>query len=317
MFASKLGAEMVHFIEFKESLGYSAGSYLKFLINLDKFLINHSNPPELTRSVVEEWIQRKPTEHENGQKRRMIAIRVFAQFLIYRGQNAYVIPSGMIGQFKPYTPFNFSEKQLNLFLIAVDSVQKSNHSPLRHLTTSTYFRLTLSCGLRSNEAKNLKRSNFNLITGQLHVANSKSHKDRIIPVASDVLDYCIKYDYEAQILYPDRFWFFSTCYGNRHSMQWLQNQFNNCLMQAGITCNNPKPRISDLRHNYATRKLQQWLDEGKDLNVMLPYLSQYMGHADFRDTAYYIHLLPERLVVSCGIDWQHLNALIPEVRSYE
>jgi len=317
MFSSKLGVEMIHFIEFKESLGYSASSYLKFLRSLDDFLVAHDNPSELYRSIVEKWIQRKSTEHENGQKRRMIAIRVFALFLISRGKNAYVIPSEMIGDFKPYTPFIFSDKQLKQFLIATDSVQKSYHSPLKHLTIPTYFRLTLSCGLRPDEAKNLKRCNFNLITGQLKIENSKRHKDRIIPVAPDVLDYCIQYDREAERLIPDRFWFFSTQYGNRHGMQWLQISFQNCLLQAGIFCSNPKQRIYDLRHNYATRKLQQWLDEGKNLNVMLPYLSQYMGHTEFRDTAYYIHLLPERLVVSPGIDWQHLNTMVPEVRSHE
>lgn len=61
----------------------------------------------------------------------------------------------------------------------------------------------------------------------------------------------------------------------------------------------------------------KWLEEGADINAYIPYLSAYMGHANFTDTAYYIHLLPERLLVSTQINWEKLNALIPEVDDEE
>jgi len=69
-----------------------------------------------------------------------------------------------------------------------------------------------------------------------------------------------------------------------------------------------------LRHNYATRILQKWLEDGKELQTYLPYLSAYMGHYDFSETAYYIHLLPDRLVRTSSIHWDELNAVIPEVK---
>jgi hypothetical protein len=48
---------------------------------------------------------------------------------------------------------------------------------------------------------------------------------------------------------------------------------------------------------------------------MLPYLRAYMGHEEFESTAYYIHLLPENLVRSAGINWEALNAILPEVEA--
>jgi len=68
-----------------------------------------------------------------------------------------------------------------------------------------------------------------------------------------------------------------------------------------------------LRHNFATRRIQLWVDKQEDLNVMIPYLSAYMGHAQLSDTTYYIHLLPEHLAKSGSIEWNKLNILIPEV----
>lgn len=44
--------------------------------------------------------------------------------------------------------------------------------------------------------------------------------------------------------------------------------------------------------------------EKADLNAMLPYLSAYMGHSNFSDTAYYIHLMPENLLASAAVDWK-------------
>lgn len=46
---------------------------------------------------------------------------------------------------------------------------------------------------------------------------------------------------------------------------------------------------------------------------MLPYLSAYMGHTQFDDTAYYIHLLPEKLRKSPAIDWKKFEKIFPEV----
>ena len=56
----------------------------------------------------------------------------------------------------------------------------------------------------------------------------------------------------------------------------------------------------------------RWLDEGKDLYNMLPYLRTYMGHSSLSQTAYYIHILPENLMKSRKIDWDKLNDIIPE-----
>jgi len=39
--------------------------------------------------------------------------------------------------------------------------------------------------------------------------------------------------------------------------------------------------------------LNQWVRDGKDINALYPYLSEYMGHKHFADTDYYLHLVSE------------------------
>ena len=45
---------------------------------------------------------------------------------------------------------------------------------------------------------------------------------------------------------------------------------------------------------------------------LLPYLSAYMGHSELTSTLYYVHLLPEKLRKSKGIDWDMLVSIYGE-----
>ena len=73
-------------------------------------------------------------------------------------------------------------------------------------------------------------------------------------------------------------------------------------------------RLDFIRHNFATRTLLRWAREGKDFEAYLPYLSTYMGHANFHSSYYYVHLLPEKLAV---LDFMGNNGIIPEVPDEE
>ena len=42
---------------------------------------------------------------------------------------------------------------------------------------------------------------------------------------------------------------------------------------------------------------------------LLPYLSAYMGHSELTSTLYYVHLLPENLRRSEGVDWDRLSRI--------
>ena len=59
------------------------------------------------------------------------------------------------------------------------------------------------------------------------------------------------------------------------------------------------------------------MNEGKDLNVMIPYLSAYMGHAQLSDIYYYIHLVPGLLEEMSGFTFSSAEAFLPEVGNDE
>lgn len=104
-----------------------------------------------------------------------------------------------------------------------------------------------------------------------------------------------------------REWFFQYPDGGQIPTRWAQWHFSKAWRKSTLFSRGNKPRPYDLRHNFATRTLMRWIDEGRDVMALMPYLSTYMGHVSLEETLYYIHLLPERLKSSPGIDWKMLD----------
>ena len=59
-----------------------------------------------------------------------------------------------------------------------------------------------------------------------------------------------------------------------------------------------RPRIHDLRHSFAVRRLLSWHAEGVDLDRKVLALSTYLGHARPSDTYWYLTAVPELMAVT-------------------
>src|SRR6266702_450345 len=104
------------------------------------------------------------------------------------------------------------------------------------------------------------------------------------------------FDRLADLRRPDREWFFGDRHGRQYSPSWLIASYHLCCELAGGIA--PASTPYTLRHNYATRTLMRWVEEGKDIEAWLPYLAACMGHQKYSSTAWYVHLLPERLAAT-------------------
>src|SRR6266571_5692131 len=59
-----------------------------------------------------------------------------------------------------------------------------------------------------------------------------------------------------------------------------------------------RPRIHDLRHSFAVATLLDWYRDHADGPALLPSLSTYLGHANPRDTYWYLSAAPELLALA-------------------
>jgi integrase/recombinase XerD len=71
------------------------------------------------------------------------------------------------------------------------------------------------------------------------------------------------------------------------------------------------PRIHDIRHTFAVRRLEAWYREGVDVGTKLPVLATYLGHESIAGTQRYLQLTaaicPE---ISSTLE-QRYGAIIP------
>lgn len=315
-FKSAFAHDIEKMLEYKEALGFSRNSYDKFLYKFDTFCLEkYPDTDILTFDIVTEWSIMQNTENQNGMKRRMIAVREFGKYLVATGKEAYIIPSKYIGGFKPYEPYIFNDYELKKFFEGADMISSHWQSPNRENIIPVLFRMIYCCGLRPGEVRLLRFSDVDVVSGTIYIADSKTHKDRKIVMSPDLSSLCRQYIKIMKFKSNYDGYFFPNPKGGAYTANWIQRQFYLCFKKSGIHSfqRNSHPRVYDLRHNFATRLMMKWIDEKKNITAMLPYLSAYMGHSEFSDTMYYIHLIPERLISSSEINWTTLSDIIPEV----
>jgi integrase len=260
------------------------------------------------------WAELRPDENANGLKRRIVPIRELAKYMNRIDVKAYVIPINFVRKTARYIPHIFTKNELHSFFSATDKVKYNRLCPTRHFVISVIFRVIYCCALRPSEALTLKTSNVDLRDGRLIIKDSKGYKDRIVAFSEELLILCKKYHEKVHLMIPESEYFFPNPQGKAYSPSHLYRLFFYCWKLAGISnfCGSP-PRVYDLRHSAVTNCLYRWMKEGKNINAYLPYLSAFLGHASFSETAYYIHLVPEFFPQMSEINMERFSDLIPEV----
>jgi len=315
---SQLAPYISGLIRQKLSCGYSYEFEAYMLKYFDWFCIeNGYDNGSLSRDLVMAWAEQRPTESKNYRNQRVSCVRQLALYMISLNIQAY-IPRAF-GSNAISVPHILSPGEIHEFYKAVDSFLPYQTNFQRFsLSYSVLFRLFYCCGLRLSEGCYLKRSAVNLDNGCLYIYQSKGRKDRVVFMSKDMLQMCKSYDKLMAKLVTDREWFFP---GRDKSRPFLKNsidkkfkEFWNMTFYAGKV--DKKPTVNSLRHTYVVTKMNDWMSQGKNFEVMMPYLSRYLGHSSINETQYYYH----QTVSAFEIVRKHdsiSDRVIPEVIPYE
>ena len=313
-----LESQIEDMLRYKESLGYSRQTYSCFLNDLARYLSHEGiHSEKLKLSDIMPWCVQRDTEKPEGFRRRMTAARELTKYLYAIGRCDSILSMDSVPSIHRYTPYLFTDAELQAVFRKSDVQEQVSGNPLYKDIIAVIFRLIYFCGLRPNEGRELYRKDIDTEKCTLLIRKNKSHKERMIPMAEDLALLCKEYLIKRDLLFPDSDYLFPAATGNVYSAKWLTRQFLKLWNQAFPEKKDVRVRVYDLRHRFATAVLMEWIDKGEDLYTVLPYLSAYMGHSDFKDTAYYIHLLPERLLKTTAVNWDRFQTLIPEVPGHE
>jgi len=253
-----------------------------------------SLPLEL--SVVFEWANLAPSGSEIAVARRIAMMRAFSLYLHMLDPSSPVIPTSQVGRtHRRLPPYIYSQDDIAACLKAARDLSPAYG--IRPLTICTLLGLLLSSGLRPGEAVRLDRDCVNLDTGEITVIQSKNWRRRIVPVDTSATEMLKTYRSIRDLFEPlrgsDRFFLMDD--GKGLNIVAADNAFKVIRQQVGLyhKINGRYPRLYDLRHTFACRRIQSWYESGLDVNLFIPQLSRYLGHKKIQDTYWYITSTPE------------------------
>jgi integrase/recombinase XerD len=314
---SGLAGQMQKFLTLKRMSGFKYEPEERLMEKFDQFCYETGfSGQALTREVVDGFCY--GIHYEKGRTRynKEKLLHGFAEYLSSNGFESYICPKKSAPRKKTFEPYIYTEDELNRFFQAIDGYPPHPLSN-RQLVDPLMFRMIYGCGLRISEALNLKFEHVDMEEGTITILQSKNNKDRRIPMAASLIKRSRKYREDMHMFSGNDTYYFKSPLGGRLDLSTAYRRFRDYLWSAGIPHSGHGPRIHDLRHVYCVHCLKRWVLAGKDLTNLLPYLSAYLGHSDFRGTQYYLRLTADLYPDMIQKTEAALGYLIPERSSHE
>jgi len=256
----------------------------------------------LTTELALGWALKSVGVQRATHARRLAIVRAFALWLQATDPRTQVPPQGLLPmRHRRPAPHIYSDSEIADLMAAAGELRSS--SGLRGATFETLIGLLASTGLRPGEGLRLDVGDVNLVGGVLTVRESKFGKSRFVPLEESVRGALAAYSTFRDTVRPDRDSpaFLVTEQGARLRANAVRRTFANLCKDVGLRplghpCRAGRgPRLQDLRHSFATRRLVAWYRAGLDVDRLMPRLATYLGHVSTVQTYWYIQAVPELL----------------------
>lgn len=279
----------------------------------DQFLVAENyNHKEITREIIEKWCIQKPTENKNTRNKRLSSVRGFCRYIVSINGVAY-IPSYHPGESKkvPYV-LNKSEIFEVFKNLDVSRIKATYHY---NCLIPVIYRLYYCCGLRNNEACQLKLENIIHEKKALMIVETKNHKDRLVYLDDSMYIFLMKYIQIITKIKPSIWLFPSTDANKPIDRTYVSSYFHSLITKLNIGNKSHHPTVHSLRHTFVVHKIDNWIQEGIDINHMMPYLSKQLGHSSIEETFYYYHTIESSMKIIREKDKE--ATIYPKVEDYE
>ena len=291
------------YLAHRRSLGFDLKAAGTVLLDFARFADRTRHRGPLTTELILRWATRSKRHSRRYQMERLSIVRGFARHMAARDGQTKVPDMRLLdGGHRRQQPHIYTDKQLWELLEA--AAKLSTAYPLRPYTYTTLLGLLASTGLRISEALGLRKDDVDLAGGVLHIRQTKFRKERLVPMHPSVM--------RAMRSYADRqdgnrssrseSAFFVGRRGRPLPYTTVRITFRRLVTKLGWRSNGtlPRPRIHDLRHSFACRRMLRWYRQGVDVDHAITSLSTYLGHGKVTDTYWYLTGTAELLSIAGG-----------------
>jgi integrase len=154
-----------------------------------------------------------------------------------------------------------------------------------------------------SEALALQLADVDLTGAVLRIRQTKFRKSRIVPMHPTTVRAMRHFaKCRERENGPKSSCFFVGWHGGPLHGVAVRCTFRRICNQLGWKSNGelPRPRIHDIRHTFACRRLLLWYRDGTDVHQAMLSLSTYLGHGKVTDTYWYLTATPELLSIAAG-----------------
>jgi len=290
------------YLTLRRGLGFALAQEGRLLLSFARYADGQGDQGPLTTALAMEWAKLSRNASPTRPARRLEVVRGFARHEAAQDIRTEVPPDGLLGSSRRRRgqPHIYSEGELAEIMRAAAALSPAGG--LRPQTYATFFGLLASSGLRVSEAIRLTKADVDLGGGVLRVSETKFRKSRLVPLHHSTTGALVAYAVQRDRRHasPHAHAFFLDGRGFPLKYFTVKDLFADLRRGLNWVSHDGRraPRIHDLRHTFACRRLLAWYQEDGDINVKLPALSTYLGHVRVKDTYWYLTAIPDLMAVA-------------------
>ncbi len=304
-----LQARIDDYLAERRRQGFHLHSRDTFLSGFARFVEakRHSGP--LTAELMVGWVRAgKDGRGDAGTwARRWGRLRHFIRYLQRFEPDTEVPEASLFGP-EPgrVAPHIYREDEIVALLAAARALGPSGS--LRPFTFETLFGMMASTGMRVSEAIHLRDADVDAHRGILTIRQTKFAKSRQLPIHPSTVKALARYRKQRERHLPTTadMPFLIGSRGCRLGLPLDERQAHRVFtsLRDGLDWANrgghEAPRLHDLRHTFAVRRLMRWYADGADVDQKMLALSTYLGHTEIFYTYWYLTAVPELMAIAAG-----------------
>lgn len=288
-FSSWLAPYFAGFVALKRASGSVYESQEKLLLAFDRYVGAYAPAPPLVRETLTQYLSSLDRLSPRGRGNTVGVVWPALDYALGRGAQIEALPA------RPPRPSRYwRQKQPRILsLTEVRSILAAARQlppvhGLRPLTSVALIGLLYVTGMRVGEALALNIGDLDRHDRILTVRRGKFGKSRALPLRESTTEALLGY-----IHHPRRPMgrdaaapIFVSCRRRRLSEPSVWTTVREACLAAGLS--EPLPRPHDFRHSFAVNHVAAWYSQGRDVNILLPVLSTYLGHVSVENTRLYL-----------------------------